>query len=66
MAISFFLNVAVGAGIGPTAVALSGTYIFGEQAGLGPPISLTAIAGYLVVIMTILFAKMKLKNGIRT
>jgi MFS family permease len=66
MSISFFLNVAVGAGVGPTAVALSGTYIFGEQAGLGPPLSFTAIAGYLVVIVTILFAQMKLKNGIRT
>lgn len=46
MAISFFLNVAIGAGFGPTAVALAGERIFGPAAGLGPAISFTVVACY--------------------
>ena len=46
MAVSFFLNVAVGAGLGPTMVALASAHIFGAQAGLGAPIALTATLGY--------------------
>lgn len=46
MAVSFFLNVAVGAGLGPTLVALLGAHVFGSQAGLGAPIALTATLGY--------------------
>ncbi len=46
MAISFFLNVAIGAGFGPTAVALAGEKIFGPAAGLGPAISFTVVACY--------------------
>jgi dipeptide/tripeptide permease len=48
MAVSFFLNVAIGAGIGPTLVALSGTHIFGPAAGLGPAIAFTVVASYLL------------------
>ena len=48
MSISFFLNVAIGGGLGPTAVALSGDHIFGAQAGLGPPLSFTMLTAYLV------------------
>lgn len=55
MAISFFLNVAVGAGIGPTAVALSGAHIFGDAAGLGPALSSVVAAGYLSVALILLF-----------
>jgi len=47
MAISFFLNVAIGAGLGPTAVALAGQHVVGEAAGLGPAISFTVIACYV-------------------
>ena len=47
MSISFFLNVAVGAGLGPTAVALASDHIFGHRAGLGPAISATVISAYL-------------------
>ena len=46
MAISFFLNVAIGAGLGPTAVALAGERVVGEAAGLGPAIALTVAACY--------------------
>lgn len=46
MAVSFFLNVAVGAGLGPTMVALASAHLFGAQAGLGAPIALTATLGY--------------------
>ena len=46
MAVSFFLNVAVGAGLGPTMVALASAHVFGRQAGLGAPIALTATFGY--------------------
>jgi MFS family permease len=49
MAVSFFLNVALGAGLGPTAVAIAGDHLFGG-AGLGPAISLTVMLGYLLVI----------------
>jgi len=49
MAISFFLNVALGAGLGPTAVAVASDHLFGG-AGLGPAISLTVVLGYLLVI----------------
>jgi len=47
MAISFFLNVAIGAGLGPTAVALAARHVVGEAAGLGPAISVTVIACYV-------------------
>ena len=42
MALSFFLNVAVGAGLGPTLVALASAHVFGSGSGLGGPIALTA------------------------
>jgi MFS family permease len=61
ISVSFFLNVAVGAGVGPTAVALSGRYLFGEHAGLGPPLSLTAAAGYLIVAAALALTLRKLK-----
>ena len=50
MSMSFFLNVAIGAGIGPTAVALAGEHVFGAARGLGPPLVLTAAGGYLVAL----------------
>jgi MFS family permease len=36
MSVSLFLNVALGAGLGPTAVALASDHVFGSAAGLGP------------------------------
>jgi MFS family permease len=48
MSIAFFLNVALGAGLGPTAVALANTHVFRPSIGLGPPIVATAIFGYAI------------------
>ena len=56
MAVSFFLNVAVGAGLGPTSVALASTHIFGASAGLGPAIAFTAGFGYLLAAAAIVLA----------
>ena len=56
MAISFFLNVALGAGLGPTAVALASAHVFGANAGLGPAITLTVAAGYGIAIVALLAA----------
>jgi MFS family permease len=56
MAVSFFLNVAVGAGLGPTSVALASTHIFGATAGLGPAIAFVAGFGYLLAAAAILLA----------
>jgi MFS family permease len=56
MAISFFLNVALGAGLGPTAVALASAHVFGASAGLGPAITLTVAAGYAIAIAALLAA----------
>jgi MFS family permease len=58
MAVSFFLNVAVGAGIGPTSVALAGVHVFGADAGLGPPIAFIAGSGYLLAAAAIVLAFM--------
>jgi MFS family permease len=53
MSISFFLNVAIGAGIGPTAVALAGEHVFGPGQGLGPPLVLTVAGGYMVALVAV-------------
>jgi MFS family permease len=50
MSMSFFLNVALGAGLGPTAVAVAGAHVFTAKAGLGPPIVLTVAVGYLIAL----------------
>jgi MFS family permease len=54
MAISFFLNVAIGAGAGPTAVAFASDHLFGADVGLGPAITLTVGVSYAIVAMTLL------------
>ncbi len=54
--ISFFLNVAVGVGVGPTAVALAESGVFGVRRGLGPPLLLVAGGAYLVVVGALWFA----------
>jgi MFS family permease len=53
MSMSFFLNVALGAGLGPTAVAVAGAHVFTAKAGLGPPLVLTVAAGYLVALAAV-------------
>jgi MFS family permease len=56
MSISFFLNVALGAGLGPTAVAVASAQVFGAAAGLGPAITLTVACAYGVAIIALLAA----------
>jgi MFS family permease len=53
MSMSFFLNVALGAGMGPTAVALAGVHVFGARQGLGPPLALTVAGGYFVALVAL-------------
>jgi len=50
MSVSFFLNVAIGAGAGPTLVALAAGHVFRGQ-GLGPAITLTVAAGYALAAL---------------
>lgn len=56
MSISFFLNVAVGGAVGPTAVALASDHVFGSEAGLGPAISLTVAVAYGLAIVAVMAA----------
>jgi MFS family permease len=53
MSVSFFLNVALGAGLGPTAVALADTHVFGSKLGLGPPLVLIVAAGYMIALLAL-------------
>jgi MFS family permease len=59
MSISFFLNVALGAGVGPTAVSLAASKVFGLSAGLGPPIVFVACAGYGTVLAALFLARLR-------
>jgi MFS family permease len=54
--ISFFLNVAIGVGVGPTAVALAEGGVFGPRQGLGPPLLLVTGSAYVVVVAALWFA----------
>ncbi len=56
MAVSFFLNVALGAGLGPTAVVVSGQLLFGESAGLGPAIAFTMASSCAVAAASALLS----------
>ena len=56
LAISFFFNVAVGGAIGPAAVPWAATHVFSESMGLGPPIAVTALVGYGIVVIALLLA----------
>ena len=56
MAVSFFLNVAVGAGLGPTAVVLAGERVFGPAAGLGPAMAFTAAVAFAIAAAAALLA----------
>jgi MFS family permease len=66
MAVSFFLNVAFGAGLGPTSVALAASHVFGSYAGLGPPLALTAAAGYLLAAIVLVLTLAVLRRGVGT
>jgi MFS family permease len=56
MSISFFLNVAVGGAVGPTAVALASDYVFGGETGLGPALAVTVAVAYGLAAVTLLVA----------
>ena len=47
MAVSFFLNVAVGAGLGPILVTAAAAGLF-PHASLGPPLVITAVGAYVL------------------
>jgi hypothetical protein len=53
MPMSFFLNAALGAGLGPTAAAVAGAHVFAAKAGLETPLVLTVAAGYLVALAAV-------------
>ena len=61
MSISFFLNVAVGGAVGPTAVALASDHVFGAEAGLGPAIAVTVAVAYGTAIVALLAALSKFR-----
>jgi hypothetical protein len=65
MAVSFFLNVALGAGLGPTSVALVSDRGFGSAAGLGPAIALTAAAGVFLIAAVLVLTLATLKPRAR-
>jgi len=65
MAISFFLNVALGAGLGPTAVVLSGQILFGADAGLGPAIAFTMAVAAAVAAMSA-FLSLRMTSTVRS
>jgi MFS family permease len=56
MAISFFLNVAVGGAVGPPAVAMTSDYVFGAEAGLGPALSVVVAVAYALAVVSALAA----------
>ena len=56
MSMSFFLNVALGAGLGPTAVAVAAAHIFSAGAGLGPALVSTVALGYVIVLAALAVA----------
>jgi MFS family permease len=56
MAISFFLNVAIGASAGPSAVTAASDHVFGANAGLGPALTLTVACGYALAAATLVAA----------
>jgi MFS family permease len=56
MAISFFLNVAIGASAGPSAVTAASDHVFGASAGLGPALTLTVSCGYALAAATLVAA----------
>jgi len=59
MSISFFLNVALGAGVGPTAVSLAASQLFGLSVGLAPPIVFVICAGYGAVLAALCLTRLQ-------
>jgi MFS family permease len=62
MSIAFFLNVAVGAGVGPTAVVFASDHLFRPGTGLGPPLVTTVVFGYGIGLAALLAALMMVRS----
>jgi MFS family permease len=62
MAVSFFLNVAVGGSVGPTAVALASDRVFGAEAGLGAALSATVAISFAIAIVGLLIALSRVRT----
>ena len=62
MALSFFLNVALGAGLGPSSVTLASTRIFGERQGLGPAVASVVVGGYAIAAFTLILTLIALRR----
>jgi MFS family permease len=60
MSISFFLNVAIGGAVGPTAVAMASEHLFGGESGLGPAIAVTVAVFYGAAIIALLVARSRI------
>jgi MFS family permease len=56
MSISFFLNVAIGGAVGPTAVAMASDHLFGGESGLGPAIAVTVAVFYGSAVVVLIAA----------
>ena len=61
MSISFFLNVAVGGAVGPTAVAMFSEQLFGGESGLGPAIAMTVALSYGTAIVALIASLSRLR-----
>jgi len=69
MSVSFFLNVALGAGLGPTAVSVAEEALFDPQTGLASALALTVACGYglacaALVVQRVLFARARGLNPV--
>jgi MFS family permease len=56
MALAFFLNVAIGAAAGPSAVTCASARLFGGDAGLAPALTLTVAGCFAFALLSLLFA----------
>jgi MFS family permease len=63
MSVSFFLNVALGASLGPTAVAVASDHLFGGSgAALGPALALTVAGGDSLGVIALVAALLMFRS----
>jgi MFS family permease len=63
MSVSFFLNVALGASLGPTAVAVASDHLFGGSgAALGPALALTVAGGDFLGVIALVAALLMFRS----
>jgi MFS family permease len=65
-AVSFFLNVALGAGVGPVAVGIAADHLHLAGSGIGSAIVLIACPGFLVVTGLFYLARRNIRRGPRS